>query len=349
MKKYKLRLIAIFTVVGLALTSCNKDEDAPANDNTIVGLASNNANLSLLVKALTKTSLVTTLKGTGPFTVFAPTNTAFENANYTASVIDNLDAAGIAKLKEILLNHVISGAVTSTQLATTPSLYVNTFASGPGATKLSMYIATTTTPTVSVVINGGKSTASGDGKKGATVTTANVTASNGVVHIVDGVIGLPTIVDLVVTNPEFDTLQTVVTSTTGSFGNQSAVLADLSNLTPAAPGTLFAPNNAAFTSLLSELSTAGIVPTPLQYSSVLRYHAVSGNLRAAALPGIISGPSAGVVPTLNTQNITLSLTGGAKITGAFTPTRPASNIILTDIQGSNGVIHVLDKVLLPTL
>jgi uncharacterized surface protein with fasciclin (FAS1) repeats len=154
----------------------------------------------------------------------------------------------------------------------------------------------------------------------------------------------------VINNPDFDTLQAIVTSSSsGAFGDQSAVLNALVGLTAVAPATLFAPNNVAFTSLISELTAAGVSPTAAQFSSVLQYHVVNGNVRSTALPGIVSdSPS---VPTLNTQNLTFSLNQGTyKITGTFNPVRPASTIIQPiDIQGSNGVIHTIDKVLLPTL
>jgi uncharacterized surface protein with fasciclin (FAS1) repeats len=191
-----------------------------------------------------------------------------------------------------------------------------------------------------VTLNGGIDS------KGAVVTTADVAASNGVIHIVNRVIQIPTLVDHVIDNPAFSTLLAIVTSTGGDFGDQSAVL-DALNETASA--TLFAPNNAAFTSLISELATVGIVPTAPQYSSVLQYHVVPGNVRSTKLPEIVlNSPS---VPTLNTQDITFSATGTTyKITGTFNPVRPASTIILPiDIQGSNGVVHTIDKVLLPSL
>jgi uncharacterized surface protein with fasciclin (FAS1) repeats len=329
-----------FACIALTMLSCSDDDNTP-QQQTIAEIASGNADFSTLVTALNRTGLTATLNGSGQFTVFAPTNAAFQTffASLGSGVtVDNVNAD---VLKAILLNHVIGEEIKSTDIPA--SAYKNT---------LSPISTAANAPTISMFIQKSGSTVTLNGgvdSKGAVVSTADVDASNGVIHIVNRVIQIPTLVDHVVDNPDFDTLQTVVTSTGGTFGNQSAVLGVLSGLTPAAPATLFAPNNAAFTSLIAELTAAGISPTGAQFSSVLQYHAVSGNVRSSALAGIVSGTSAGVVPTLNGQNITFSLTGGAKITGTFAPTRTASNIISTDIQGSNGVIHVLDKVLLPTL
>jgi uncharacterized surface protein with fasciclin (FAS1) repeats len=330
-----------FACIALTMLSCSDDDNNTPQQQTIAEIASDTADFSTLVTALNRTGLTATLNGSGQFTVFAPTNAAFQTFFASLGSGVTVDNVNTDVLKAILLNHVVASEIKSADIPA--STYVST---------LSPINSTTNAPTISMFVQKSGSTVTLNGgvdSKGAVVSTADVDASNGVIHIVNRVIQIPTLVDHVVDNPDFDTLQTVVTSTGGTFGNQSAVLSALSGLTPAAPATLFAPNNAAFTSLITELTTAGISPTGAQFSSVLQYHAVGGNVRSSALSGIVSGTSAGVVPTLNGQNITISLTGGAKITGTFAPTRAASNIISTDIQGSNGVIHVLDKVLLPTL
>lgn len=338
----KALALSLFT---LAMVSCSSDDnnDVVMNNSTIVDIASANSDFSILVQALDRAGLVETLDGNGQFTVFAPTNAAFNT--FFSSLGENVTVnnVDVNVLRNILLNHVIATEITSGAIPA--STYVSTLSpinTTAGAPTISMLVRKSGN---TVTLNGGSTNM----RKGAEVTTADLDASNGVIHVVNRVIQIPTLVDHVIDNPEFDTLQGVVTSTSGTFGDQSAVLNALSGLTPAAPATLFAPNNAAFTSLIAELGTAGINPTPAQYSSVLQYHVINGNVRSTALPGVVSGPGAGVVPTLNGQNITISLTGGANITGTFQPTRSASNVITTDIQGSNGVIHVLDKVLLPTL
>lgn len=242
-------------------------------------------------------------------------------------------------MKSILLNHVIESEIKSAAIPL--SIYLPTLSpidSSEGAPTISMFVQKSGS---TVTLNGG----SGIGSKGAVVTEADVDASNGVIHIVDRVIQIPTLVDHVVINPDFDELQAVVTSGIGGeYGDQSGVLNALIETTSA---TLFAPNNAAFESLGSELPA---LPSPDQISSVLKYHVVTGPVRSNALPGIVESTTP-FVRTLNTQNITFSLNeGNYTITGTFDPARPASTIIQPiDIQGSNGVIHTIDKVLLPSL
>lgn len=339
-----MKFSALVVLFGTMLTSCSDDDNDSNNQqqqDTIAEIASANSDFSILVQALNRTGLTSTLNGSGQFTVFAPTNAAFEAFFDMLPGNQDVNTVDINVLRNTLLNHVIATEIASSAIPA--STYVNTlspFSSAANAPTISMFVQKSGS---TVTINGGTS------NNGATVTQADIDASNGVIHVVGNVIAIPTLVNHVIANPEFDTLQTVVTSTGGTFGNQSAVLNALSGLTAAQPATLFAPNNAAFVNLGTELSSAGIMPTPAQYSSVLQYHVVNGNVRSTALQGIVSGSSNGVVPTLNGQNITLSLTGGAKITGAFMPMRPASNIIATDVQASNGVIHTIDKVLLPTL
>jgi uncharacterized surface protein with fasciclin (FAS1) repeats len=339
MKTNKLKLMAIIAFMGLSLNSCDNNEEnpiVPVVDNTITGVASRSNNLSLLVKALTKADLAGTLQGNGPFTVFAPTNAAFEAAGFTASVIDGLDAAGVATLKEVLLNHVVSGRFASNTLSTT---YVNTLASGPGGSKLSMLIDVST----GVVLNGGPSTASGDGKKGASVTTADVNASNGIIHIVNGIIGLPTILDHAKNNSNFSALVSAVTSTStsGNFGNQTAIAAALTNATATAPFTVFAPVNSAFDAAFANGAWAnGATGAPV--SRVLLYHVLNGNVRSTAITTTEQSlPTLATSPTLNVR---VQLNPTAKITDTQ---NLVGDIAVVDVQGTNGVVHAITRVLRP--
>jgi len=323
MKSMKNNFLAVLSCTVLLFSSCSDDNTIIQTDDTITGIASRTSDLSILVQALTKADLAATLQTTGPFTVFAPTNAAFTtflNANGFA----NLDAVPVPALREILLNHVISGDFESTDLVN--NTYIKTLGRGSASSTntLSMYVNTTS----GVRLNGVSS-----------VTTPNIIATNGVVHIVNAVIGLPTIVTHATANPNFTSLVGALTSP----GQPDFV----SILSGAGPFTVFAPTNTAFTNLGTELAAIPFTPSAAQLTSVLQYHVINGNVLSTALPSVVSG--GGVVPTLNTQSFTVSLTGGPKITGTFSPTRPASNIIATDVQCSNGAIHVLDKVLLPTL
>jgi uncharacterized surface protein with fasciclin (FAS1) repeats len=315
---FQLPKIALFLFLAVFATSCDNTTTDPVTElpkGTIVDIAVSDTQFSSLVAALTKANLVTTLKGAGPFTVFAPTNDAFV-AFLKANNFKTLDDVPVATLKEVLLNHVVSGTVLSTKLSTG---YIKTLASGPNDTKLSMFVNTKT----GVQLNGV-----------AKVSKADVLASNGVIHVVDNVIGLPTIVTHAVANPSFTSLVGALT------GAEQPKFTEI--LAGKGPFTVFAPTNDAFTALNTELAPGGIAGvSAANLTKVLKYHVVSGaNVLAASLK------EGQVVTTFADQDFTVQLAGGAKILDA---SKRTSNITATDVQCANGVIHVLDKVLLPKL
>lgn len=152
-----LKSLKLFAAVGLSSLAM-----AAANAaNTIVDVASSNKDFSTLVKAVKAAGLVDTLKGKGPFTVFAPTDAAF--AKLPAGTLDAL-LKDPAKLKAVLTYHVVAGQVKAADVK-------------PGAVK---------------TVNGQSfMVAAKDGKvmvDAATVTATDVAASNGVIHVIDTVI-----------------------------------------------------------------------------------------------------------------------------------------------------------------
>ena len=337
-------LFKICALIALSFTlpSCNSDDPAVVQPTptqpTIAAIAAANPDFTTLVTALNRTGLTATLNGSGTFTVFAPTNAAFDAFFATLGTNVTVNNVDLATLKNVLLNHVLGSEIFKTAIPA--AAYVST---------LSPINATPTSPTISmfvqnstdgVFINGGTATT------GVKVTTADVDASNGVVHIVNNVIAIPTIVAHVVANPAFDTLQAVVTSTatTGAFGDQSAVLSALGGLTAASPGTLFAPNN---TALATATASGGFAfnATAAQVTKVLQYHVTLGNVRSSQLT------NNQVITTITTptpsQTTTVILgTGTVDIKDTATN---LSRVFQADIQCSNGVIHGLNRVLQPTL
>ena len=310
-KLIKLTLIVVTTTI---MFSCSDDDGTTYNNNSIVAIASETSNLSILVDALERTDLVETLDQTGPYTVFAPTNAAFTTF-LSANGYANLDAVPTAALKEILLNHVVSGTNLSTSLSTG---YIKTLAKGSASSTntLSMFVNTSS----GVRLNGVSS-----------VTSADVVASNGVVHIVDAVIGLPTVVTHALANPNFTNLVDALTSE-----GQPDFVGILSG-TSSSPFTVFAPSNAAFTAFETENPGTLASLTPAQLTSVLSYHVVAGaNVLSNAIP---SGP----ITTYETGTFTVS---GTVITDEAAR---QTNIVAVDVQASNGVIHVLDNIILPDL
>jgi uncharacterized surface protein with fasciclin (FAS1) repeats len=316
--------------IALTMLSCSDDDNNTPQQQTIAEIAAGNAEFSTLVTALNRTGLTATLDGTAEFTVFAPTNAAFQTffASLGSGVtVDNVNAD---VLKAILLNHVVSNEIKSTDIPA--ATYVST---------LSPINSTANAPTISMFVQKSGSTVTLNGgvdSKGAVVSTADVDASNGVIHIVNRVIQIPTLVDHVVDNPEFETLQTVVTS-----ADQAAVLSALSGLTASAPATLFAPNNAAFATALGTGGFANGASTA-QVTKVLQYHVTTaGNVRSSQLS------NNQIVPmfTSPVQNVTVILgTGTVDIRDTA---NNLSRVFQADIQASNGVIHGVNRVLQPTL
>ena len=155
------------------------------------------------------------------------------------------------------------------------------------------------------------------------VTTPDIEADNGVIHVVDKVILPPSVVNIAIDNENFSTLVSAVV--------KAGLVEALSG---EGPFTVFAPTNAAFDALFAELGVSGIDDlTVEQLIPILTYHVVSGNVLSTDL-------SSGEVPTLNEgSNITVDLSSGVMIN--------ESNVVAADVQGANGVVHVIDKVLLP--
>ena len=316
----------IIAIIAITILSCSKDN--ASSQQTIAQTASANPDLSTLVSALNKTGLTSTLNATGSFTVFAPTNAAFTTF-LTANGFANLDAVPVATLRNILLNHVIGAKIKSADIVTGYASTLSPINTSTNAPTISMFIQKSGSV---VTLNGGSTNG------GAVVTIADIEASNGVVHIVGNVIGIPTLVNHVVANPDFSTLKTVVTSSA-----QSTVLTALSGLTANTPATLFAPNNTAFTVALGAGGFANGA-SDSQVTKVLQYHVTTaGNVRSSQLTNNQSIP----MFTSPVQNTTVILG-----TGTVDIKDSANNlcrVFQADIQCSNGVIHGLNRVLQPSL
>jgi len=203
----------------VVMTSCDDDDDEGAPSQNIVTLASGNSDLSTLVAALTKyPDLVSTLSGTSTYTVFAPTNTAFQNI-LTAIGQTSIDDIPEDVLKTILQYHVVGSEVKSSQLTN-------------GAVETVLGEDITVSVSSGVKLN-----------DGVNVTQADVDASNGVVHVVDAVLVPPSIVPIVGTivapayfNKNFTTLIAAVKAASPTV---------LQTLLNTSKKTLFAPTNTA--------------------------------------------------------------------------------------------------------
>ena len=303
----KITKSVLLVVLTTSLVSCSDDETTNRIDS-IAEIASKNSNLSILVDALEKTDLVETLDETGPYTVFAPTNDAFidflDDNNF-----ESLDDVPEETLRQILLNHVVNGTNLSSNLSTG---YVKTLGKGSASS----------TNTLSLFIN----TASGVRLNGvSSVVGPDVIANNGVVHVVDAVIGLPTVVTHAAANPNFSILAGLL--------NTQGLISTLQG-TASSPFTVFAPLNSAFNQATLDLYN-GLESA--EKTAVLTYHVVAGaNVLSTGIP---TGP----ITTFETGTFTIT---GTVITDEENRN---TNIVLTDVQASNGIIHAVNQVLLPDL
>ncbi|MGB5429034.1 fasciclin domain-containing protein, partial [Eudoraea sp.] len=268
---------------------------------SILDLAASNPDFSSLVVALGAADgdLIDILGGDGPFTVLAPDNDAFETF-LDGTPLGNVNTAA---LSQILLNHVIGGAVTSTALVAGGAGYTNTSATGPGMNPLSLYYNTSD----GVIFNGI-----------STVTTADIVGSNGIIHEVNTVIDIPTVVTFAVADPNFSTLVEALTTLTPATDFVNILSrTEGSNLDGYNPDyTVFAPTNDAFAAL-SE------IPMEAPLTQILLYHVVG---EANITSGDLNNPGDTVTGTLEGDNITITLPG--------TDTNIAD---ITDAAGNTGI------------
>jgi len=293
----------------------------------IVDHAVANPSFTSLVTALGAADgdLVNVLKGAGPFTVLAPDNDAF------ATFLDGtpLGDVNTAILSQILLNHVIAGsAVTSSSLVDAGSGYTNTAATGAGGNPMSLYFNTTNNVTFNGI---------------STVFQADVVGTNGIIHAVDTVIGIPTVVTFALADPNFSTLVSALTTLTPGTDFASILSrTEDSNADGINPNfTVFAPTNDAFDALES-------VPGETVLTQVLLHHVIN---ESNITSDMLNNPGDTSAPTLEGDNITITLPGSGDNIGNITDGSGASDIgiIAVDVQAGNGVVHVINKVMIPNL
>ena len=324
-----MKLLSKFLLVAFLATtfvSCSDDDDAPTppqGDSTIAGLVSENDDFSSLGAALEVAGLVGVLNGTEEYTVFAPNNTAF-TAFLQANGFSSLGEVPVDLLTQVLLNHVVVGTNLSTDLTTG---YISSLATGSASDAgLSLFINIEN----GVVINGGANNG------GASVSQADIVASNGVVHAVENVIGLPDVTNQAIANPEFSTLVSALIAASTDQTNYVDILSG----SESSPFTVFAPTNAAFDDLLSALGATSLNDVaPATLAIILEYHVIAGsNVRSSDLT---TGLTAA---TLQGEELGFDLSDGAQVIDA---TGVNANIAIVDVQTNNGVVHAIDKVLLP--
>jgi len=274
----------------------------------IVQTAQATPDVSILVEALVKAKLTGALSGTGPFTVFAPTNAAFAAA-LTALKIDKAALLARADLADILKYHVLNGKIMAADLK----------ASQAPVTLQGLRVMVQKSANFGVTFGGGS-------VSGGTVTAADVACANGVIHIIDKVV-LP---------PSMDIVQTAQATSDFSILVEALVKAKLTGtLSGTGPFTVFAPTNAAFTSALADLKIdKAALLARADLPNILKYHVLSGKVMAADLKASQTPQTLQMSPITVVKDGSGVKFGAAKVTAA-------------DLACSNGVIHTIDKVVLP--
>ena len=307
---FNRRTVLMAAAVGASTTllqACGGGDDEP--HRTIVEVAQNTPDLSILVEAVVAAGLAPTLS-TGTLTVFAPTNAAFAALLTELGVTKQALLANKPLLTAVLAYHVLSSTVP---LASVPVGKAITPVGG-GFFKIES--------TGGLKITDGRNRVSN-------ITATDIQASNGVVHLVDRVL-LPANRDIVATAqalPDFSILVEAV-----------AAAGLVETLQGTGPFTVFAPTNAAFAALLAELgvSKAALLADKALLTKVLTYHVVGARVLKAEVP---VGAAIATV-----QGQTFVVDASLKITDQKQRT---TSIVATDVFTSNGVIHVVDRVLLP--
>jgi transforming growth factor-beta-induced protein len=297
-----MKNIPILLLMGnllFAVVLSNSSCAMPQKD--IVEVASTNAKtLSVAVNAA---GLSQTLKGKGPFTVFAPTDAAFAAIQSDVDML--LQPENKSKLAQILTCHVVSGKLKAADLK-----------DGQILTTLdgSKLIVTISNGTVMV----------GD----ATITTKDVEASNGIIHMIDKVI-LPA-------KPKAKDIVEIATESAKTLAAAVTAAGLVETLQSDGPFTVFAPTDAAFADIQKDVDNLLKPENKAKLSNVLTYHVVAGKIMAADLQ---DGQE---ITTVQGGKLKVSIKNGkVMINGA--------NVIAADVSASNGVIHVIDKVFIPKM
>jgi transforming growth factor-beta-induced protein len=303
------------------LAACGGSDDPPPN--TVADEASARG-FNALVAAAGKAGLVSALDDpAASLTVFAPTDAAFGNLARSLgfadanAMVQALDSATLAK---ILQYHVLPARKPAAALA-----------SGSGS-EGTLYSFEGKAASLKLSTTGGVKITDAALTQ-ATVTAADVQTDNGVIHAVDKVLvppGVLNVVQMAQVNPTFSVLV------------EAVVTAKLAGtLSGPGPFTVFAPTDTAFVGALTELALTKpqLLASP-DLGAILTYHVVAGNVRAA---NVVALPKPAAVATV--QGGSFSVGADLGLTDALGRT---ATLVATDVIASNGVIHVIDKVILPS-
>ncbi len=305
-------MAAALMVCSIMTVSCSKDDDKPMETSgTISAMVSMNKDYSILATAVTKASLGETLSSTGPFTVFAPNNEAFESSGITAADINNMSAES---LKSVLLYHTLTSKIVAANVPAGPNAEVKT------ANGANVYV---TKNSNGVFVNGWA------------VNSADMMATNGVVHGISHVLMPATknIVELASSNSDLSFLVAAVLRASQGTTNVAQLLSGSGSY------TVFAPTNQAFINAGFTTIASINQADPSVLTKILTYHVLSNRAFSSDLS------DGQMLNTLNGEKITVKLSGKAMLKGKSNTSE--STITGLNMLAINGVVHVIDQILLP--
>jgi uncharacterized surface protein with fasciclin (FAS1) repeats len=351
--KKRFSILALLLAFAMVVAACSSDSDDTTTtepvmeEQTVLDLAIEAGQFSTLIAAIDAAGLAETLEGEGPFTVLAPTDAAFEAAFEALGITAADLLADTETLTAILTYHVLPQAADSQLVATLDGSSV----------------PTVNGQSVDISVVGGQIMINE-----ATVVSADLIADNGIVHVLDAVLLPPDIAEALgvamAEDMEEETTTTTEATTTTTEAMQptiAEIVVELAAGNPAeftvllaaletaglvdalngeGPFTVFAPTDAAFGALLEELGvTAEELLANPDLANILLYHVVSGGFLAADV--IELAPID--VPTLYEENaISIAIVDGSVVINGV------ATVVTPDVMASNGVVHVIDAVLVPT-
>ena len=272
-----------------------------------------------------RANLVNALSSPGPFTVFAPTNDAF-NAFLSANGFNDINEVPVGLLTTVLTTHVLRGEAFAADISTG---YFKTLATAPNSRPTDLFISADNGVTINGNVN---------------VVTADVDAANGVIHVIDKVIAPSSIVTLAASNPNFSILVQALTRPDLSVDFVAALSGN-------GPFTVLAPTNDAFVALLNSnpaWNSLGDIPAAT-LEAVLSYHVAAGSFTSEYL---FRRPTVNTLLDGASYTTSFSFSGGGR-TFSGLPTLNViagsnqAKVIASNVQAQNGVIHVIDAVILP--
>lgn len=320
-------LLAILLItLTFSFTACKQADTPPPAISTIGELINNGSRFTLLKAALARAGLDGMLTQAGTYTVFAPTDDAFKAFGYVDAAA--ISAAPVDLLKAVLQYHVLSTRVGTSDIP----VAINTSQQTLGGLPLYLSKVTSTSATST------SATSATVSINGARILQADVVASNGTIHAIDRVLLPPVFGNIVATIQSIPLLLP-----TASFKLLQAAVAKAgigASLTATGPLTVFAPTDAAFRAV--GIDSAAIARTPATtLTSILSYHVLNSRTYT---PLITSGASLSTLQggTITAGGSTTALTVTGKGNGGT-----ASTIVGPDITATNGVVHIIDRLLLP--